>query len=107
MTWTIQSTDLRQRVREVLDRVRVQREPVIVSSYDTPQAVIIPYDDFKDFKEWQAHRKRSDERWQTEFQALTARVHARTVAFASDEIEADITLAAAQAKELRRAHRTA
>jgi PHD/YefM family antitoxin component YafN of YafNO toxin-antitoxin module len=31
MTWTIQTTDLRRRVREVLDRVRVQREPVVAS----------------------------------------------------------------------------
>ena len=46
-----------------------------------------------------SHRKRSDERWQTEFQALTARIHARTVAFASDKIEADITLAAADRME--------
>ncbi|MBL7065192.1 MAG: hypothetical protein ISS49_13445 [Anaerolineae bacterium] len=48
-----------------------------------------------------------DDRWLAEFQALLARVQARTAAFSSDEIEADITLAAAEARELRRARRAA
>ncbi|MFB0535112.1 MAG: hypothetical protein ACETWR_09035 [Anaerolineae bacterium] len=55
----------------------------------------------------QQYLSESDDRWQAEFQALLARVQARTAAFSSDEIEADITLAAAEAKELRRARRTA
>jgi len=45
MTWTVQATDLRRRVRAVLDRVRVEREPVVIRSYDMPQAVIILYTD--------------------------------------------------------------
>ncbi len=49
MTETIQSTDLRRRVREVLDQVRLNREPIIVQSYDTPQAVLIPYEDFEEY----------------------------------------------------------
>jgi predicted DNA-binding protein len=48
-----------------------------------------------------------DDSWQAEFEALLARVHARTAAFSSDEMEADITLAAAEAKEARRARRAA
>ena len=48
-----------------------------------------------------------DDRWLAEFQALLARVQARTAAFSSDEIEADITLAAAEARELRCARRAA
>ncbi len=43
MAFTVQTTDLRRRSREVLDRVRLKEEPVIVQSYDTPQVVIIPY----------------------------------------------------------------
>jgi len=45
--------------------------------------------------------------WQDEFLALLACVHARTAAFSSDEIEADITHAATEARELRRARRAA
>jgi predicted DNA-binding protein len=48
-----------------------------------------------------------DDRWQAEFRALLARVHARTAAFSSDEIEADTALAAAEAREVRRARRPA
>ena len=55
-TNTIQSTDLRRRVREVLDRVRIEQEPIVVQRYDTPQAVLIPYDDFEAYRTWR-------ERW--------------------------------------------
>ena len=55
----------------------------------------------------QRYLSESDDRWQAEFQALLARVQARTAAFSSDEIESDITMAAAEAKELRRARRAA
>ena len=76
MTWIIQSTDLRRRVREVLDRVRVQREPVIIRSYDTPQAVIIPYEDFQEYREWQLGRRRRAA-WLAELQAIAEEVSAR------------------------------
>lgn len=49
----------------------------------------------------------SADRWPDELQALLARVQARTAAFSSDEIEADITAAAAEARELRRGRRAA
>jgi predicted DNA-binding protein len=48
-----------------------------------------------------------DDRWQAEFRALIERVQERTAAFSSAEIEADITLAAAEARELYRARRPA
>ena len=56
-TTTVQSTDLRRRVREVLDRVRIEQEPVVVQTYDTPQAVLIPYDDFEAYQAWRERRK--------------------------------------------------
>jgi prevent-host-death family protein len=76
MTWTVQTTDLRRRVREVLDRVRMQREPVIVRSYDTPQAVIIPYEDFEDYKEWRATGERRAA-WLAELRRIAEEVSAR------------------------------
>lgn len=48
----------------------------------------------------------AESRWRTEFEALLARVQARTGAYASAEIEADITLAANEVKEARRARRS-
>ena len=76
MTETIQSTDLRRRVREVLDRVRLTREPVIVQSYDTPQAVIIPYEDYAAYREWQAGRAQR-QAWLAELRAIAEEVSNR------------------------------
>jgi prevent-host-death family protein len=54
MAFTVQTTDLRRRGREILDRVRLKHEPAIVQSYDTPQAVLIPYDQYEEFLAWRA-----------------------------------------------------
>ena len=76
MTEAIQTTDLRRRVREVLDRVRVQRQSVVVYTYDTPQAVIIPYDEYESYQAWQA-RQRQRQAWLAELRAIAQEVSAR------------------------------
>ena len=85
MTITIQSTDLRRRVREVLDRVRRKQEPIIVQTYDTPQAVLIPYEEFEAYQAWQVHR-RERRAWLSELRAIAEEVSART-ALSDDEAE--------------------
>jgi len=97
MAVTIQATDLRRRVREVLNRVQEDREPVVVRTYETPQAVIIPYDDFQAYQAWQA-RRRERAAWLAELQAVAQEVSART-GLAGDE-------AAALIQEARRESRT-
>ena len=72
-TTIVQSTDLRRRVREVLDQVRMEQEPVIVQTYDTPQAVLIPYDDFEAYQTWR-ERQRKRAAWLTELQAIAEEV---------------------------------
>jgi len=84
-TATVQSTDLRRRVREVLDRVRTEQEPVVVQTYDTPQAVLIPYDDFETYQAWR-ERERRRAVWLDELRTIAERVSDR--AALSDE-EAD------------------
>ena len=86
MAETIQSTDLRRRVREVLDRVRLKREAVIVQSYGTPQAVLIPYEDFVAYREWQAGRAKR-QAWLAELRAIAEEVSARA-ALTEDEAAA-------------------
>lgn len=50
---------------------------------------------------------REEQTWQRAFDDLIAKVQARTMPFSSAEIEADITAAADEVRELRRArHRT-
>lgn len=83
MIETIQSTDLRRRVREVLDQVRLKREPVIVQSYDTPQAVLIPYEDYESYREWQASRAQRQV-WLTELRAIAEEVSARAALTEAD-----------------------
>jgi len=76
MAQTIQSTELRRRVREVLDRVRRKGEPVIVQSYDTPQAVLIPYEDFDAYLAWRAERIKR-QAWLAELRAIAEEVSTR------------------------------
>lgn len=76
MTWIVQTTDLRRRSREILDRVRLKREPVVVRSYDTPQVVIIPYEEFGAFMEWRTvTQKRAA--WLAEPRRIAGEVSAR------------------------------
>jgi len=85
VTATIQSTDLRRQVREVLDRVRREKEPVIVRTYNTPQAVLIPYEEFEEYQVWQV-RRRERRTWLTELRIIADEVSARA-ALSDDEAE--------------------
>jgi prevent-host-death family protein len=76
MTEAIQSTDLRRRVREVLDRVRIRGESVVVYTYDTPQAVLIPYDEFEAYQAWRA-RQGQRTAWLAELRSIAEEVSAR------------------------------
>lgn len=87
MAATIQSTDLRRQVREVLDRVQRKREPVIVRTYDRPQAVLIPYEDFEAFQAWQ-DRQQKRSVWLAELRTIAEQVSARAVL--SDDEVADL-----------------
>ena len=86
MATTVQSTDLRRQVREVLDRVRKGQESIIVRTYDTPQAVLIPYEEFEAYQAWQV-RRREREAWLVELQAIAEEVSARA-ALSEDEAAA-------------------
>lgn len=87
MTATIQSSDLRRRVREVLDRVQRKQESVVVRTYDTPQAVLIPYEDFVAFQAWQ-DRQQKRRAWLAELQTIAEQVSAR--AALTDDEAADL-----------------
>ena len=87
VTVTIQSTDLRRRVREVLDRVRREQEPVIVRTYDTPQVVLIPYQDFGAFRAWPGRQQKRGA-WLAELRTIAGQVSAR--AALSDDEAADL-----------------
>lgn len=75
-TSTVQSTDLRRRVREVLDRVRIEQEPIVVRTYDTPQAVLIPYGDFEAYQAWR-ERQANRAAWLSELRDIAEEVSER------------------------------
>ena len=83
MAVIIQSTDLRRRVREVLDRVRREQEPVIVRTYGTPQAVLIPYEEFEAYQAGQT-RRQEHTAWLAELRTIAEEVSARA-ALSDDE----------------------
>ena len=73
MSLTIQTTDLRRRVRDVLERVRSQRETFIVKSYNTPQAVILPYEEYEACQNWQAAQQKRTA-WMGELRRIAEQV---------------------------------
>jgi len=76
MLQAIQSTDLRRRSREILDRVRSKKEAVIIQNYTTPQAVLIPYEDYDEFLAWRAAKEKRA-LWLAELQRIAEGVTAR------------------------------
>ena len=96
MTEAVQTTDLRRRVREVLDRVRIERQPVVVYTYDTPQAVLIPYDEYEAYQSWRS-RQQQRQAWLTELREIAQEVSDRA-ALADDEAAALIDAARAEAR---------
>jgi hypothetical protein len=54
----------------------MEQEPVIVCTYDTPQAVLIPYDEFEAYQAWR-NRRRERAAWLSELRAIAEEVSAR------------------------------
>jgi PHD/YefM family antitoxin component YafN of YafNO toxin-antitoxin module len=76
MAETIQTSELGQRIRKVLDHVRVQRQSVVVYTGDTPHAAIIPYDDYLAYQAWR-ERQQQRRTWLAELRAIAEEVSAR------------------------------
>jgi len=81
-------------MRAVLDRVRLEGEPVIIRSYGTPQAVIIPYEEFEGYSEWRA-RAQKRAAWLAELRRIAEEVSTR--AALSDAEAAEVIDEAIQA----------
>jgi len=94
MSLTIQSTDLRRRVRDVLERVRVSRETFIVKSYNTPQAVILPYEEYEAYQVWQASQLKRTA-WMKELRHIAEQV-SEYAALSDEEAEKLINEASKQ-----------
>ena len=80
-----------RQVRQVLERVQREGEPVIVRTYNTPQAVLIPYEDYEAYLVWQERREKRGA-WLAELRAIAEEVSARA-ALSDDEATALIDAA--------------
>ena len=93
MLETIQSIKLQRKVREVLDKVRLEGKPLIIKTHNTPQAVLIPYKDYHAFRERQERQKKK-EAWLQELQEIAENVSER--AGLSDQEAEELIAEAAQ-----------
>ncbi len=73
MSLTIQTTDLRRRVRDVLERVKVKGETFIIKCYNMPQAVILPYEEYEAYQNWQAAQQKRTA-WMGELRRIAEQV---------------------------------
>lgn len=81
-------------------------EPIIIEREGLPVAVVVAYAEFERLKATEADSARRREEAFKRLDALIAEVHAQPTDLTSEEIESEITLAAQEAKEIRRARRS-
>ena len=84
---TIRIPDLEQNVREVLDEVKKEHVPYVLTENSQPEAVIVPYDEFLKLQKFRETDvlARFDELW--------ARMGAHNAGISEEEIEEDIAAA--------------
>jgi prevent-host-death family protein len=67
MATVVTATDLRTRIRELIQRAQFQNDHVIVTVFDRPAVAIIGMDDFRDYL---AHKEQQQQRNQKRWQRL-------------------------------------
>ena len=86
MEKSIGSTDLRQRLTDVLQAVREQRAAYVVETFGRPQAAIVNLDEYRQFQRFREEREAFFE-W---LEATAARNAERNVGLSNDEVLAII-----------------
>ena len=82
----IGATDLRQRLTDVLQAVREQREAYVVETFGRPQAAIVNLDEYRQFQRFQQERAAFFE-W---LEGTAARNAERNVGLSDEEVLAII-----------------
>lgn len=85
-------TDLQRRFKAVIDEVREDRVPYVLTRGSRPEAVILPYDEYVRLE--QLDEKEAVYR----FDRLLDRMRARNAAVAEEEVAADVRRARAEAR---------
>lgn len=82
MERSIGSTDLRQRLTDILQNVRERREAYIVETFGRPQAAIINLEEYRQFQRFQEEREGFFE-W---LEATATRNAAQNVGLSEEEV---------------------
>jgi prevent-host-death family protein len=83
-------TELQRRFRLILDKVVQERVPYILTRGSRPEAVLLAYEDFLRFQEWQEHGARA------RFDRLLERMAVQNAAVSEEEIAAEVAAARAE-----------
>lgn len=84
---TIQVPDLEQTFRAVLEEVKREHIPYVVTEDSRPEAVLVPYDEFLKLQRFQ------EEKILTRFDEIWRRMALRNVGFREEEVAQDIAVA--------------
>ena len=80
-------------------------EPVILKQHGQPVFAVLPFEEYRRLRDMaSSEHQRRQAAW-ARLNALLEEVHSRPTDLAPEEIEAEITLAMNEVKEMRRAHR--
>lgn len=87
MNKTIRVPDLERSLRAVFEEVVREHVPYVVTENSRPEAVIVPYDEFLKFQEFQ------EEEILAHFDEVWKRMAEKTAAYSEEEVAADIAAA--------------
>jgi hypothetical protein len=79
-------------------------EPIILQRDGQPVFAVLPFEEYRRLRDIaERERVEAETRWKERFDRLLAEVHSRPTQYSPEEIEAEITLAREEVKEMRRA----
>ena len=77
-------------------------EPVILKRDGRPVFVVLSFEEYRRLQKLaERERAEAEARWRQRFDRLLAEVHSQTARYSSDEIEAEITAAFNEMREIR------
>ncbi len=81
-------------------------EPIILKRDGQPVFVVLPFEEYRRLRDLaERARVEAETGWKERFDRLLADVHSRPTQYSPEEIEAEITIAMNEVKEMRRARR--
>jgi hypothetical protein len=81
-------------------------EPIILKWDGQPIFAVLPFEEYRRLREIAEHEQfEAETRWKERFDRLLAEVHSQTAQYSSDEIEAEITAAFKEIREIRYGNR--